>query len=73
MFSQHCWSWEFNCDNGQCIPHTNKCNGFRDCNDNSDEKNCDKKNDDDDYYYDDYDDDDDVSVIILSPRRKFLK
>lgn len=35
-----CSSEQFRCSNGQCIPDNWECNGWDDCNDNSDESNC---------------------------------
>lgn len=35
-----CPSYLFRCDYGGCIEMNKKCNGIRDCRDNSDEKRC---------------------------------
>ncbi len=35
-----CESYEFECDNGNCISEAAKCNDFDDCDDNSDEDGC---------------------------------
>lgn len=36
----NCTALEFTCDNKNCIPSTEYCDGNNDCRDNSDEKNC---------------------------------
>ena len=35
-----CTADEFSCNNGQCIPRQKLCNGYSDCRDLSDERNC---------------------------------
>ena len=35
-----CTNDEFNCENGRCIPMTERCNRKNECNDNSDEMDC---------------------------------
>ena len=35
-----CDSYEFSCDNGQCVPDSYRCDGDNDCGDNSDEDRC---------------------------------
>ena len=35
-----CSEWTFRCNNGQCIPYWWKCDGSKDCSDNSDELEC---------------------------------
>ncbi|KAL7884480.1 hypothetical protein AOLI_G00072500 [Acnodon oligacanthus] len=35
-----CSSSEFSCSNGQCVPHSWRCDHSRDCEDGSDEDNC---------------------------------
>lgn len=35
-----CPSMYFICDNGDCVPVTDKCNHVNDCLDNSDEQGC---------------------------------
>ena len=32
-----CESWQFQCNNGNCIVYWNVCNGYDNCGDNSDE------------------------------------
>ena len=36
----NCRSNEWECDNGECIPDGDRCDGRRDCTDNSDEQDC---------------------------------
>ena len=36
----NCRSNEWECDNGECIPEGDRCDGRRDCTDNSDEQDC---------------------------------
>ena len=31
---------DFECDNGDCVLNMNKCDGYNDCGDNSDEHKC---------------------------------
>lgn len=31
---------QFKCENGPCIPENKKCNGYPDCSDGSDERDC---------------------------------
>ena len=39
--SYYCNScYEFQCDNGDCVPGSYECDDFNDCGDNSDEENC---------------------------------
>ena len=40
--ASHCNSWQFRCNNGQGIPKYELCNGWRECDDGSDEwrSNC---------------------------------
>ena len=40
--SPACDSYEFECDNGECIYDSYECDDFDDCGDNSDEENCGK-------------------------------
>ena len=35
-----CESWQFQCDNGKCLPSAWACDGDNDCGDASDEKEC---------------------------------
>ena len=35
-----CDSYEFSCDNGECVPNNYRCDGDNDCGDNSDEDGC---------------------------------
>ena len=35
-----CDSYEFSCDNGQCVPDSYRCDGGNDCGDDSDEDGC---------------------------------
>ena len=42
--TKECKPFEFACDAGQtCIDKTNLCDGFEDCNDETDEDNCGKQ------------------------------
>ena len=36
----YCDSYEFTCDNGDCVYETSVCNQYDDCGDNSDEHGC---------------------------------
>ena len=36
----NCYSYQFSCDNGDCVPDSYRCNDFDDCGDNSDEDGC---------------------------------
>jgi hypothetical protein len=38
--STQCNEWTFKCTNGQCIPYWWKCDGSKDCSDQSDELEC---------------------------------
>uniref|UniRef100_A0A671Q6S8 Low-density lipoprotein receptor-related protein 2-like n=1 Tax=Sinocyclocheilus anshuiensis TaxID=1608454 RepID=A0A671Q6S8_9TELE len=40
MFSGQCTSGQFQCSNGQCINQDWRCDGTKDCTDDSDEQNC---------------------------------
>ena len=35
-----CSSYQFTCDNGDCEPDSYRCDGYNDCEDNSDEVGC---------------------------------
>lgn len=35
--------WEWMCNNGECIPQYDICNGIAQCTDGSDETDCDKR------------------------------
>ncbi len=35
-----CKMWEYQCDNGRCIPEDRKCDNTDNCGDGSDEQNC---------------------------------
>ena len=35
-----CYYNEYRCNNGYCIPDSERCDGYYDCGDNSDELNC---------------------------------
>ena len=45
--STQCNEWTFKCDNGQCIPYWWKCDGSKDCSDQSDERECENNSDED--------------------------
>lgn len=36
----NCVAGEFQCDNFDCIPEEERCNGISECDDYTDEKNC---------------------------------
>ena len=36
----YCLSYQLICDNGNCYYESNKCDGYNDCGDNSDEEGC---------------------------------
>lgn len=35
-----CRSWDFQCDDGECIPDIFQCDGEQDCSSGEDEMNC---------------------------------
>ena len=35
-----CTEQQFSCSDGECIPHHERCNGFADCRDKTDEDGC---------------------------------
>ena len=41
--ANHCFSFEFECDDGECIDDDYQCDGTEDCDDGSDEENCGKR------------------------------
>ncbi|KAK3768071.1 hypothetical protein RRG08_045889 [Elysia crispata] len=40
MFNESCTLYQYTCSNGRCIPKEYICDGYNDCNNNDDEKNC---------------------------------
>ncbi|RUS89854.1 hypothetical protein EGW08_002384 [Elysia chlorotica] len=40
VFNESCTWDQYTCSNGRCIPQSYICDGFDDCNNNDDEKNC---------------------------------
>ena len=40
IFIGTCGTNQFKCDNQKCVDIDSQCNGYDDCGDNSDEKNC---------------------------------
>ena len=40
FFISGCDKDEYACDDGSCIYHEEKCDGYNDCDDGSDESNC---------------------------------
>ena len=40
FFRPDCLSFQFQCDNGQCIDSSNECNDLNECSDGSDEDDC---------------------------------
>ena len=39
-YDYRCYSYQFECDNGNCIDDNYECDGSNDCGDNSDEEDC---------------------------------
>ena len=40
IFADYCESDEFTCNNRKCVPDYDRCDGFNDCGDYSDEDGC---------------------------------
>jgi hypothetical protein len=38
--TSYCYSYDFECDNGGCVPDSYRCDDYDDCGDNSDEEGC---------------------------------
>lgn len=68
-----CSEWTFRCKNGQCIPYWWKCDGSKDCSDNSDELECGNSGSTSNKNDNDYDnEEDDPSWLPKCAEDKFL-